>query len=141
FRNELFEKLGGWTKYFPFAVAGVPRALWAWLDLNEHPWLGIGATLSLTAINSGTATTITPQTYTSSAVPDVTTTSSSTSVTVTDANLVAGSLQATTYDTVEFLTPLSIDGIILSGSYPVATAGTGYTITIPSAATATRSNK
>ncbi len=147
FRSGFFEKLGGWEKYFPFSLSGVPRALQAWLDLNENPWLGIGTSgiagvAALDVIDeNGINTVITPQTYTSSVQPNITTTSSSTTVTVTDSYLVANSLQATTADTIEWLTPISVDGLILSGSYPIITAGTGYSITAASAATSSQALK
>lgn len=146
FRSGFFEKLGGWQKFFAFALAGVPRALQAWLDLNGNPWLGIGTSgiagvAALDVIDeNGTNTVITPQTYTSDVVPNFATTASSTTVTVTDSYLVTNSLQATIYDTIEFNTPISIDGLILSGSYPIATPGTGYTITAADIASSTRSN-
>ncbi len=145
FRNGFFEKLGGWVKYYAFAVSGVPRAIWAWLDLNGAAWLAVGTSgaagvASLDVISSGVNSIITPQTYTSDFAPNFTTANASAFVTVNDAYLIANSLQANVFTTVEFNTPISIDGLILSGAYPIAVAGTGYQVEAVSAASATRSN-
>lgn len=64
FRNGLAEKLGGWTRFYNNAVGGVPKALHAWLDLNETKRLAVGATTILGAIASGVLTDLTPQTRT-----------------------------------------------------------------------------
>src|SRR5262245_42767178 len=76
FRAGFFEKLGGWTKYYSFALAGVPRALQSWIDLNLTKWLGIGTTTNLSVINNTTLdlTAITPQTKTTDFAPNFSTT-------------------------------------------------------------------
>ena len=61
YRDSLIQKLGGWKKFWPFNVAGVPRDLHAWKDLNNNNWLAIGTTTSLGAIEGNVLTTITPQ--------------------------------------------------------------------------------
>lgn len=140
YRNGLAEKLGGWAKYFAFAVAGVPKALHAWLDLNENEYLGVGTTEVLAAIEDGQLSDITPQALTSDFASNnvdegISTTSASANVTVTDPNITG----ATTFDSVEFLTPVSVGGLILSGVYPVdASLGpSAYRIVAASNATAT----
>lgn len=115
FRNGLAEKLGGWAKYFQFAVGGIPKALHAWVDLNETEYLAVGTTTELAAISNGTLTDITPQTYTSNFAPKFTTTASSANITVDDSNIA----NVTTYDSVEFETPIAVGGIVLSGLYPI----------------------
>ncbi len=143
FRSGFFEKLGGWVRYFAFALPGVPRALQAWLDLNENPWLAIGTSgiagvATLTVIDeNGVNTVISPQTKTTDGIPNfATSTGTPTTVTVTDANI----LNPTTYDLIELRTPIAVGGIVLSGSYPIATvtSPTSFTITAASAATTTR---
>lgn len=114
-RAGLFEKLGGWDKYYPFALGGVPKALHAWLDLNEVQYLAVGTTTELDVISEGALIDITPQTLTSDFAPDFDTTIASPNVVVNDPNVTT----ITTYDSVEFMTPVSVDGIILSGTYPV----------------------
>jgi hypothetical protein len=138
FRNGLAEKLGGWLSYYPFAVGGVPKALHAWQDLNDLDYLGVGTTTILGAIADGSLTNITPQTYTSDINPNFATTASSTTVTITDANIA----NVTTFDSVEFKTPVAVGGIVLSGVYPISLVlgTTQYQITASSAATLTRAN-
>lgn len=121
FRNGLAEKIGGWDRYYPFALQGVPKALHAWLDLNENEYLGVGTTEILAAIEDGALTDITPQELESDFAPNavdegISTTMGSANVAITDPNITG----ATTFDSVEFLTPVSVGGIILSGVYPVA---------------------
>ena len=118
FRNGLFEKLGGWDAYYPFAVGGVPRALHAWLDLNETEYLAVGSTgvgTILGAISNDDLTPLTPQTLTSNFAPDFDTTNTSPNVVVDDSSIA----NVTNFDSVEFLTPVSVGGIILSGIYPI----------------------
>ena len=134
-RSGLPEKLGGWSKFYPFAVNGVPKALHAWLDLNETEYLGVGTTTFLGAISGGALTTLTPQTFTSNFNEDFDTTNTSPNVVVDDPNIA----NVTDYDAVEFLTPVSVGGLILSGVYPIALSlgTTTYRIVAASNATAT----
>lgn len=134
-RDGLFEKLGGWSKYYPFAVGGVPRALHAWQDFNSVKRLGIGSTTALTVINDTTdaATAITPQQYDSNFTPKFSTTNTSPNVTVTDYNIA----NPTTYDSVEFLTPIAVGGLILFGVYPISLVLSATSFRIVAAANAT----
>lgn len=115
FRNGLFEKLGGWSRYFAFAVGGTPRAINAWQDRNETNYLGIGTTTNLSVISNDDIVDLTPQTYTSNFAPKFSTTISSPNITVDDLNIA----NVTTLDSVYFPVPVSIGGIILSGLYPI----------------------
>lgn len=143
FRNGLAEKLGGWQKYFAYAVNGIPKALHAWMDLTQVKYLGIGSTGASTRLNvlsQDLLTEITPQELTTNFTPDgatlgFTTTNSSTSVDVFDTNVSS----ITSFDAIELKTPVAVGGIILHGVYPVALSlgGTGYRITAATAATAT----
>lgn len=116
FKGGLAQKYGGWEKFYTFAVGGVPRAMHAWQDLNEARHLAVGSTTVLGVITSDQLTTITPQTLTTDSAPLISTTSGSPNVIVNDPNIST----VTTYDTVEFRTPVSIGGLILSGVYPIA---------------------
>ena len=139
FRSGFFEKMGGWVRYYAFALAGAPRALQAWLDLNGSPWLAIGTTEVLDVIDENdNLTSITPQTKTTDSSPNFSTTASSATVTVTDSNI----SNPTTYDTVELRTPVAVGGIVLSGSYQIASilSATQFTITAADSATTTRAN-
>lgn len=138
FRAGLFEKLGGWVRFFAFALAGIPRALQAWQDLNGLDWLAIGTTTALNVINDDALSVITPQTKTTDFSPNFSTTASSPNVTVTDSNI----SNVTTDDTIEFNTPISVGGLVLSGPYPISlVSGTSdYRIVAASNATTTRAN-
>ncbi len=135
FRSALAEKLGGWEKYYQFAVNGVPKAMHAWLDLNENEYLAIGTTTSLGVLNEGVLNGVSPQQLTTNFAPNFDTTISSPNVVVEDSNINT----ITAYDSVEFLTPISVGGIILSGVYPVALnlGTTTYRIIAADNATAT----
>lgn len=138
FRAGLFEKLGGWTAWYPFTV-GVPRAVQAWQDFNGVKRLAVGATTAVTSItSSGLATTITPQTLDSNFSPNFTTTLGSNIVTITDTNI----SNVTTLDSIEFRTPVSIGGLILSGVYAInlIISSTQYRILASANATAAVSN-
>lgn len=135
FRDTLVQKLGGWAKFFSLAVAGVPRELHAWEDLNGVNHLAIGTTTQLGVITAGNYVDITPQTITSSFAPIVQTVAGSTAVTFTDANI----SNVTIYDSIYLNTPISAGGVILSGLYPIAliTGTHSYNITAATAATTT----
>ena len=133
-RDGLAQKIGGWINYFAFLVAGVPRALWAWEDLNTTKHLAVGTTTQLGVITDTILTDITPQTLTSDFAPDFSTTSASPTVEIDDPNIST----VTTFDSVYFATPIAVGGVILSGLYPIAlsTGVTTYTVTATSNATA-----
>lgn len=137
FRAGLFEKIGGWESFYPFTV-GTPRAVHAWQDNNSVKRLAVGSTAIFTTIASGAGQNITPQVLTTDFAPDFTTTLSSTTVTIIDTNIA----NVTTLDSIEFLTPVSIGGIILSGVYPIdlIISSTSYRITAATAATAAVAN-
>lgn len=138
FKDLLAQKYGGWQKFYPFAVSGVPRELHAWEDLNQTAHLAVGSTTALAVITSGSLSTITPQTVTSDFTPNFTTTMSSPLVEIVDANIA----NVTVFDSVLFNTPVSVGGIILSGLYAidVITGTTSYKITAAGNATSGVSN-
>lgn len=126
YESGLPQKIGGWTRYYPFALGAVPRDLHAWQDLNAVGYLSIGTASELAIISNGTLTDITPQTLLSDFPPDFTTTMGSPLVEVADPNIT----NVTTLDAVFFETPISIDGIILAGAYQieVVTGTTTYQV-------------
>lgn len=138
FRDQLVQKMGGWTKFYPFAVGGVPRDLHAWQDLNKTDYLSIGTTTNFSIISGGTLQNITPQTLLSDNTPNFSTTNGSSTVEITDSNIDA----VTTFDSVFFNTPVSVGGLILSGLYPIAqvTGAHAYEITAESPATSSETN-
>ena len=134
-RNQLGlpQKLGGWVAYYNAELPSTIRALKGYADLNAVNHLAIGCTSELALLTSGSLQDITPIIYADSILPNFSTTAGSTTVTVVDPNLTASTL-----DYVEFITPVSVGGIILTGPYLIASVtGTTYTITAASAATTT----
>lgn len=138
YKDSLIQKYGGWAPYYPFAVPTVPRDLHGWDDLNDVGHLWVGSTSAGTIITNGALNTITPQTLVSNFAPNFSTVINSPTVTVEDSNIA----NVTTYDSVYFNTPVSVDGIILSGLYPIAsiTGTSQYTITASSNGVAGVSN-
>jgi hypothetical protein len=115
------QKLGGWTRYYPNALAATPRAMLAWQDTNGEKYLAVGCETApnianlgapIYVINDGLAKNLTPQVERSNVAVDVTTTTSSNAVVITD----AGS-NITNYDSVFVLTHISVGGIIIFGFY------------------------
>ena len=134
-----FQKLGGWTKYYPLSVGGYPRCSHAWEDLANNQRYGIGTTTELIDITNDKLTEVTPQTLTTSAAnPNFTTTIGSNIVTVIDTSVTT----ITPSDSVLLNTPISVDGIILYGLFQIASyvSSTSYTIIAPSNALAGVSN-
>lgn len=134
--SGLVQKMGGWTKFYPFALDGIVRAMHAWLDFNENERLAVGTTVELDVITGAILEDITPQTFTTNFTPDFDTTNGSPNVVVTDTDLTGA---PTTYDSVYFNTPVSVGGVILSGLYPIdlVLSPTSYRIVASSNATAT----
>ena len=135
FRDGLVQKYGGYSKYYPYPVAGVPRDLHAWQDLNNNKHLAIGTTTQLAVITNGVLKDITPQTLISNFTPNFSTTINSPVVTIVDTNIA----NVTVYDAVFFNVPVSIGGLILDGLYQITeiTGADSYQITAPKNATAT----
>lgn len=137
YRAGLFEKLGGWLSYYLLTI-GIPRALLAWQDFSGTKRLATAATTAINVITGNTLATrtaqnITPQTLITDFAPNFTTTINTTTVTVDDSNIA----NVTTLDSIEFLTPISVGGIILSGVYPITlvVSTTQYRIEAATAAT------
>ncbi len=138
FRDSLAQKQGGWEKFYSFSIAGTPRDLHAWQDLNAATHLLAGTTSSLNMITNGSLVNITPQQFSSNFTPNFSVVANSTTVTVADPNI----SNVTITDSVMFNTPIVIGSTIISGLFPIVTTlgGTGYTIQIPNAAGATVNN-
>ena len=137
-RNQmgLPQKLGGWVAYRNVPYSAPVRALKGWADLNAINHLAVGCTTSLNVLTNGSNSVITPQTTVTNSSPNFSTTSGSYTVSVIDSNISASNL-----DYVYYVTPVSVGGLILTGSYQILTAsGTSYTISASTPATATVSN-
>lgn len=138
FKSGLPQKLGGWVKFYANVLAGVPRYLHAWADLNSVDYLAVGATTELGVISNSNLQLITPQTTTTNSTPNFTTVINTPTVEITD----PGITNPTTFDAVFFNTPVSVGGIILHGLYPidVITGTHVYKITAGTNATASIAN-
>lgn len=133
FKDGLVQKLGGYTKYFPSTVSGVPRALHAWDDLNQVARLAVGTTTQLDVITSGNLSTLTPQTKTTDFTPRFTTVIGSASIQSVDNNIA----DVTVYDSIYFNTPVTVGGLVLSGLYQITSIAASNAYTFNAAAAAT----
>jgi hypothetical protein len=106
------QKLGGWQKFYPTTVGSPIRALTAWEALSGSNYLAVGAEDSLSVITNGSLSDLTPETKTRNVAVDVSTTSGSNEVMITD----TGS-NVTDYVVVYINTPISVGGLILFGAY------------------------
>jgi hypothetical protein len=136
-RDGMAEKRGGWTKFVNTPFAGTIRSLHAWQDLSSNDWLAVGSTTNLNVYNGTVINDITAQAI---SVPSIavslTTTSGSSIVTVTDTGR-----NATIYNVVVFNTPVSVGGLVLSGSYQIVQGGLNtYNIVATSNATSSVTN-
>lgn len=135
FVGGLPQKVGGWTKFWPFSIGSAIRALYDWQDFDMIERLAVGSLSTLGIITNGTLSDVTPQTLISDFSPDFDTTSGSKTVTIDDPNIST----VTTYDSVYFNTPVSVGGIVLAGLFPITlvTGATAFQIEAPTAATST----
>lgn len=140
-RYGLPEKLGGWARFYPTSFGTPIRDLHAWEGINIDKHLSVGGEASLSVINgvapAQTVNVITPQITTTDAAPNFSTVNLSKVVTIIDAGFTP-----TIYSTIFIATPVAIGGIVLFGSYRIATVvgAHTYTITAAIAATATINN-
>jgi hypothetical protein len=119
FKDGLPEKLGGWTKFYPFSLSGVPKDI--------HPWGDLNSRLASRDRDDATAgrhhQRVVARHHAANAdsdfPPDFSTTINTPTVTVDDPNIA----NVTTYDSVFFNTPVSVGGLILRGVYPIDTIG------------------
>ena len=126
YKDGLIQKYGGWNNFYPITITSTILDIHAWQGTGTSKYLSVGATGSLSVINSGSLSDITPQTRNSSSItPAFSVAASSNIVAVVD----AGS-STTLYDTVFFNTPVNVGGAIVSGAYPINTVGGSSQFTI-----------
>jgi hypothetical protein len=113
------QKLGGWTRFFPNSVGAIPRSLLAWEDTNHVKRLAVGCeTVSpsvgapLYVIADNNLNNITPQNKENNPTVSITTVAGSNLILVNDP-----ASNITSYDSVYFVTQISVGGLILSGFY------------------------
>jgi len=118
--ESLVQKLGGWTKFYPSQMPAIPRQLWPWQDQNHGKHLGIGCSTAadttlggpLMILTNGALNTITPIVRLDNVAPEVTTSTVSSTVFITD----AGS-NINNYTAVFVATHISVGGIIVFGFF------------------------
>jgi hypothetical protein len=135
FKAGMFQKIGGWVRFFPTKVDGVPKAAHTWKDLSNVNHFAMGTMTDLDVITSGSYQDVGPQVLTTNPAINLATTINSNIVTVVDTAV----SNITNYDAVFFNTPVSIGGVILSGLYQVTAniTPTSYQFVAQSYATAT----
>lgn len=138
FKDSLTQKYGGFQKFFPFSVSGVPRDLHAWQQLSGIKNLAVATTTQLSVIAEGVQFDVSPQVFVSETVPNISTTAGSSIVSIVDPNI----SNVTVLDSVFFNVPVSQGGIILDGFYPIVqiTGVNSYQIDAGDLATTTTLN-
>jgi len=119
--SPLVAKLGGWTRFFPTAMAAVVRALWAWEDINDNAWLALGTQIwpattrsQLAVIKSGVLTDITPVQVSVENVPDAIATIGSPTIII---NIALDPQPITNTCSVFFPIQIAVGGVVLFGLY------------------------
>src|SRR6266487_3150100 len=124
-KNQLTQTIGGWQQFGITTVPSTVKDLHAWQTLTGVDFLAAAGTGNLVALTTTSYLDITPQKRESTAIPNISVSSGSNVVTITDPN--SG---LTLSDTVEFHTPISIGNLLLMGTYPVAAIGSTGSFTI-----------
>lgn len=127
------QKLGGWSRFFPTALTGIPRAMLAWQDTNSQQYLAVGSqspsagtAAPIYVIQNGQARNLAPQVKQTNPAVSVTTSTTSNTVTITDP-----ASNISSYDSVYVLTHISVGGVIIFGFYPATQASANtYTINL-----------
>lgn len=117
-RAKLPEKRGGCTLYIETRLDGIPVSLKPWGDFQGDNFLGIATTDAVYEYNATIQELrdISPQLAISAlATPTFSTGIGSRYVSITDSTEPG----VTRFDSVQFVTPVSIGGLILNGTYPV----------------------
>lgn len=132
YKDGLIQKIGGWDSYYSLTLDSTIRQIHAWQGATGAQYLAVGATASLSIIQSNSLSNITPRTRTDDYIPNISIDANSNLVTIQSS---VGS-SASVFDVIFFNTPVAIGTTFLSGAYSVNTVGgsSSYTI-ISSAAT------
>lgn len=125
YREGILEAYGGWDQYVNFPAGSTVRDLHAWQDISGNKHLASGATANLAVITSGSNLDITPQTSTTNGAT-FSITANTCTVTVVDAN---SSGLPSVYNTIFFNTPIALGGILLNGTYKIATVASSIIYT------------
>lgn len=137
-RAKLPEKRGGCSLYIETRLDGIPVSLKPWGDFQGDNFLGIATDSTVYQYNATQQTLrdISPQIAISAlASPIFSTGVGSRFVTITDSTEPG----VTQFDSVQFVTPVSVGGLILNGTYPVhsVSGSNTFLIEVPYEATST----
>src|SRR5882672_9822235 len=115
-RGGLPEKIGGWTQFYAFTIAGITREMWAWADLDGVNHVAVGGTSGVTAITGNLQTVVTPLFNTVQV--DQTAFAFVAGSSLVTVNAIGSN--ATTYESLSLQTPVSGGGIVLyPGNYDI----------------------
>jgi len=124
--GALIQKLGGWTKFYPYTFTQTIRSLWAWETTQAVSFLAVGTqspnsstatSLSVISYNAptvGTATNITPTQTVSNVAPSVSVPTIGSPYLIINDTTNSGITQ---YDSVYIATQISVGGVVLFGLY------------------------
>lgn len=133
FRQGTPEKIGGWVQISPNSYQGVARSLWAWSNLSNIDYLGVGTNLKYYIMLGGAYYDITPVRDTATLTNPFSTTSGLPTVNVYDV-----AHGCSTGDFVILTSTATVGGLTISGEYQVtAVDADNYTITAASNASST----
>ncbi len=118
--EAMTQKRGGWSKFYAAQMPSIVRQLWPWQDQNHGQHLGIGCSTSATpgvgaplmVLTNGSLSQITPLVRRDNVAPEVTTSTATNTVFITD----AGS-NTNSYTAVFVATHIAVAGIIVFGFY------------------------
>ena len=131
FQHDNPKKMGGWQTV-PTSVTyeGIARDSVSWVDLRGDRWFAVGTNSQLSIYNGQLFTDITPVQTSVFATSVFSTTLGSTviSASVAGFNGVAGDFVA--------ITSVNVDGIVLSGTYAITSAGSNGSFNFNAATTA-----
>jgi hypothetical protein len=132
YKDGLLQTYGGWVDYVSFTISSTVRELHAWQGLTSNQYLAVGATQSLSVINSASVNNnITPQTNTTNPAPNFSISSGSNVVSIVD-----GGSSASIYSTVFFNTPVAVGNLLLTGAYAINSVQSSSVYTILSSVVA-----
>jgi len=138
FSSDVPEKIGGWQReIYSGTILGVPRSFRAWSSLDSTKLKAVGTHLFVYAISGGVSANITPYRESNALTNCISTVDTETTVTIEDAGARS---EVRPGDWVRFGTPVTYNGVTLSGDYEVKTVDAPndvYTITASTPANAT----
>lgn len=128
------QAIGGWMRWTTQQLDSPARTILSWSDLNGNVYTASGTDTQVYVTTGNATSDITPLTTTTNPPVDFSTTSGSSAVEIRDS--LVGTVSGTS---INLVTPISVGGIVLEGTYAIASiiSADSYTITASSNATST----